>query len=341
MFVLKRILLPALLGAAINVHAAGRVRDVNTQRNQATVVMTKAGEFAMGGTIYFFRSGKNTGTAQITQAFHTKAIARITAGSPQIGDDVSATNKAPKSGPKIHTVSFAAMNVQSHEFEVAVEFDGQEKQQRKLALNSEVAVQIQGSLGYVSLTATLLKKLDIIWENGALKVTRATLADKSGFELTRFVAADLFAKFKPAAETRGQTVKGKITFIKKIRDLKTLTDGINITISVAGQSQRVKPGLNYKLKVYCNELFASEVVIRPNGQDISDSLMLNPVDLSPGENNLEVRLVEVTGNNDLLLDTDNNQMVGTLSVSEVGTDKNARVAVKLLPGQDTVVNQLR
>lgn len=304
-------------------------------------MMTKAGEFAMGGTIYFFRSGKSSGTALITQAFHTKAIARITGGAPQIGDDASATNKAPKSGPKVHTVSFAAMNVQAHEFEIAVEFENQEKQQRKLVLNSEVAVQIQGAQGYMSLTATLIKKLDIIWENGALRVTRATLSDRSNFDLTRFVAADLFAKFKPAADTRAQTVKGKITFTKKIRDLKILADGISIDIRVAGASQRVKPGLVYKLKVYCNELFASEVVIRPNGQDISESLTLNPVDLAPGENNLEVRLVEVTGDNDLLLDTDNNQMVGTLSVSDLGADKNAKVAVKLPSGQDALVNQVR
>lgn len=341
MFLLKRVTLIAVLATATSVHAVGRVRDVNTQRNQVTVMMTKAGEFAMGGTVYFFRSGRSSGSAQITQAFHTKAIARITTGAPQIGDDASATNKAPKAGPKVHTVSFAAMNVQAHEFEVAVEFENQEKQQRKLVLNSEVAVQIQGAQGYMSLTAALLKSLEITWENGALKVTRATLSDKSHFDLTRFVAADLFAKFKPAAETRGQTVKGKITFIKKIRDLKTLADGISINISVAGQSQRVKPGLVYKLKVYCNELFASEVVIRPNGQDISESLMLNPVDLAPGDNNLEVRLVEVTGMSDLLLDTDNDQMVGTLSVNDVGMDKNAKVSVKLPSGLDAFVHQLR
>ena len=136
-------------------------------------------------------------------------------------------------------------------------------------------------------------------------------------------------------------MKGKITFTKKIRDLKTLADGIAIDISVAGASQRVKPGLTYKLKVYCNELFASEVVIRPNGQDISESLTLNPVDLAPGENNLEARLVEVTGDKDLLLDTDNNQMVGTLSVSDVRTDKNVKVSVKLPSGQDAFINQLR
>src|SRR5688572_14105965 len=109
MHVLIRLILVTLFFAASAANAIGRVRDVNTQRNQVTVVMTKAGEFSMGATVYFFRSGKSTGNAQITQAFHTKAVARIASGSPQIGDDASVTNKAPKSGPKVHKVSFSAM----------------------------------------------------------------------------------------------------------------------------------------------------------------------------------------------------------------------------------------
>ena len=37
--------------------------------------------------------GWSTGTAQIMQAFHTKAIARIAEGNPQTGDDATLTAK--------------------------------------------------------------------------------------------------------------------------------------------------------------------------------------------------------------------------------------------------------
>jgi len=82
-------------------------------------------------------------------------------------------------------------------------------------------------------------------------------------------------------------------------------------------------------------------VIRFGGEDIAEALTLNPVDLSPGENNLEVRLVEITEQGELQLETDENQLVGTLVVTPVGPDKNVRVGVSLSGGQNAAVSQLR
>lgn len=327
--------------AAIAVHATGRVRDVNQQRNQVTVVTNKAGEFAMGAKIYFYRSGKATGSAQIMQAFHTKAIARIAEGNPQTGDDVTLTAKPPKAAPKVHRLSFAAAGVQAQEFFVEVQFEKQEKQQRKLTLNSEIAAQINGAPGFIGLNASLIKELDIVWQDGALRVEKARLADRSSFDLSTLVAADLFAKIKPAAESRGGTVKGKIVFQKKTRDLTRLADGIVVDLSAAKNNAFIKPGGVYKVKVYCNELFAAEFLLRPAGEDISDSLVLNPVDLSPVENNLEIRLVEVNEQGELQLETDENRLVGTQLVEKVSPDRNARVSVKLAAGQNTAVNQVK
>ena len=136
--------------AITGITALGRVRDVNTQRNQVTVMTNKAGEFGMGATIYFFRQGKPTGKAQVSMAFHTKAMARITEGNPRVDDDATATNKAPKAAPKVSRVSFGATGVQAQEYLVEAQFEGQEKQQRKLTFNAEVAAQIEGAPGFIA-----------------------------------------------------------------------------------------------------------------------------------------------------------------------------------------------
>lgn len=341
MQLLRFFLCVAALTATTCIAALGRVRDVNTQRNQVTVMTNKAGEFAMGATIYFFRQGKPTGKAQVSMAFHTKAMARITEGNPRVDDDATPTNKAPKAATKVSRVSFGATGVQAQEYLVEAQFDGQEKQQRKLTFNAEIAAQIEGAPGFIGLNASLLKEIHIVWENGALRVEKVRLSDRSTFTLSGFVAADLYAKIKPAAETRAQTVKGKITITKKARDLGNLADGIQVDLSVEGKSERVKPGTTYKLKVYCNELFASEFILRPEGARLTESMTLNPVDLSPAENSLEFRLVEVTGADDLLLETDNNQLIGILAVERVANDKNPRVAIKIGPGQNTSTSQIK
>lgn len=328
----------ALQGALF---AAGKVRDVNQQRNQATVISNKAGEFAMGAKVYFFRDGKPTGTADITMAFHTKAIARIATGNPKVGDDASTKNKPPKAEKKIARVSFATASVLAQEFLVDVQFENQEKQQRKLTLNAEVATQIAGAVGYIGLNAALIRQIDVVWQNGALQVKKIRLADKSAFEVSGLIAADLFAKIKPAAESRDGTVRGKIIFSGKARDLAKFADGIQIDVRISKGSRRVSAGKAYKLKIYCNELFATELVVRFGGEDIAEALTLNPVDLSPGENNLEVRLVEITEQGELQLETDENQLVGTLVVTPVGPDKNVRVGVSLSGGQNAAVSQLR
>lgn len=330
-----------IFGAAIAAHATGRVRDVNQQRNQVTVVTNKAGEFAMGAKIYFYRNGKATGSAQIMQAFHTKAVARIAEGNPQTGDDATLTAKPPKAQPKVHRLSFAAAGVQAHEFFVEVQFEKQEKQQRKLTLNSEVATQIGGAPGFIGLNASLIKELDIVWQDGSLRVEKARLSDRSSFDVNALIAADLYAKIKPAAESRGGTVRGKIVFQKKTRDLTRFADGIVVDLSAAKNNAFIKTGGVYKVKVYCNELFAAEFLLRPAGEDISDSLVLNPVDLSPAGNNLEIRLVEVNEQGELQLETDENRLVGTQLVEKVPSDRNARVSVQLAAGQNTAVNQVK
>ncbi len=329
------------LCATIPIASIGRVRDVNQQRNQVTVVTNKAGEFAMGSKIYFYRNGRATGSAQITQAFHTKAIARIADGNPQRGDDATLTAKPPKAAAKVHRLSFAAAGVQAQEFLVEALFENQEKQQRKLTLNAEIAAQIGGAPGYIGLNAALIKQLDVVWENGALRVEKVRLADKSAFDLNGFVAADLYAKIKPEAASRGGTVKGKIVFQKKSRDLTKPVDGIVVDLVAAGNNAFIKPGGVYKIKIYCNELFAAEFLLRPGGEDATDSLVLNPVDLSPAENNLEIRLVEVNEQGELQLETDENRLVGTQLVEKVPNDRNARLSVRLAAGQNTAVNQLK
>ncbi len=338
---LKTLSFAAALAAVTGVSALGRVRDVNPQRNQVTIMTNKAGEFGMGATVYFFRQGKPTGKAQVGQAFHTKAIARILEGNPRVDDDATTTNKAPKTGPKISRVSFGATGVQAQEFLVEVQFDKQEKQQRKLTLNTEIAAQIEGAPGFIGLNSSLLKEIHIIWQNGALRVDKVRLSDRSNFTLSAFVAADLYAKIKPSAETRSETVKGKITIVKKARDLGNLADGIQVDLRVLAKNERVKNGSVYKLKIYCNELFASEFILRPQGADLTDGIMLNPVDLAPVENSLEFRLVEVTEQEDLMLETDNNQLIGTLLVERVANDRNARVVVTLAAGQNTTTNQIK
>lgn len=321
------------------VSAAGRVRDVNTQRNQVTIVTNKAGEFAMGAKVFFYRSGKAKGSAQITQAFHTKAIARMNEGNPQVGDDVSLTAKAPKAGPKINRVSFAVAGAQSHEFIAEVQFEGQPKQQRKLVLNSEVAAQLAGATGFVGISATLIKKLDIVWQNGALLVKKVHLSDRSTFDLEQIVSADLYAKIKPPAELRSQSVNGSVTLLKKVRDQPDLADAMGVTVKVLAGSERLKPGSRYKLKVYCNELFAAELVLKGDGLAKTEKLALNPVDLAPGENSLEVRLVEVTEQADLFLETDNNQLIGVLATERLSSDRNTQVSVILADGQNAQVIQ--
>ncbi len=321
--------------------ASGKVRDVALQRNQVTVTMTRAGVFALGKKIYFYRNGKATGSAEVTQAFHTKAIARILAGSPQAGDDASATAKAPKPQAKVNRVSFAASSVQAQEFLVELQFDKQEKIQRKLTLNAELAVLIKGAPTYMGLSAVLLKRFDLLWENGALRVTAVELSDRSRFELAGLVASDLYARIKPAAETRGSTVPGKIVFLKKVRDLPQLADGVEVELKAASASERLKQGSVYKLKVYCNELFMTEFLLKPQGSDLSDQLVIAPVDLAATENNLEFRLVEETETGELLLETDNNQLIAMLALESVSTDRNARVRVTLGKGYDAFASMLK
>lgn len=321
--------------------ASGKVRDVALQRNQVTVTMTKAGAFALGKKIYFYRNGKATGSAEVTQAFHTKAIARILTGNPQAGDDASATAKAPKQQAKISRVSFAASSVQAQEFLVELQFDNQEKIQRKLTLNAELAVLIKGAPTYMGLSAALLKRFDLLWENGALRVTGVELSDRSRFELAGMVASDLYARIKPAAETRNATVPGKITFLKKVRDLPQLIDGVEVELKATKESERLKHGSIYKLKVYCNELFMTEFLLKPQGSDLADQLTIAPVDLAAAENNLEFRLVEVTETGDLLLETDNNQLIAMLALESGKADRNARVRVTLGKGYDAFANMLK
>lgn len=341
MLLLKKAIGMVTLCVTIPIASTGRVRDVNQQRNQVTVVTNKAGEFAMGAKVYFYRAGKSTGTAQIMQGFHTKAIARIEGGNPQIGDDATTTAKPPKAVAKISRVSFAKTGAQAHEFIVEVQFENQEKQQRKLTVNSEIAAQINAAPGYIGLNALLIKQLDVVWANNALRVEKVRLADRSAFELNTFIAADLYAKIKPDADSRTNTIKGKIVFLKKARDLDQLADGVGIEFKLAKNNSRVKPGKAYKLKVYCNELFAAEIFVKPTGEELADSLMLNPVDLSPSDNSLEFRLVEITEEGELQLETDDNQLIGTLLVERVAADRNARVAVTLAAGQNANVNQLK
>jgi hypothetical protein len=319
----------------------GRVRDVNTQRNQVTIVTNKAGEFGMGAKVYFYRAGKAKGSAQITQAFHTKAIARMTEGNPQIGDDVTNTAKAPKAGPKINRVSFAVTGAQSHEYIAEVQFDGQPKQQRKLVLNADVAAQIAGTTGFSGISATLIKKLEVVWQDGSLQVKKVYLSDRSSFDLDQIVATDLYAKIKPPAELRAQTLKGSVTLIKKVRDQPDLADRLAVALSVSARSERLKPGAVYKLKVYCNELFAGELLLKHDGQAKNEKLDLNPVDLAPGENSLEVRLVEVTEQGELYLETDNNQLIGMLATDKASSDRSTQVKVILADGQNAQVVQLK
>ncbi len=341
MFSVRFLLAIGTLCGPVAGYSLGRVRDVNTQRNQVTIVTNKAGEFGMGAKVYFYRSGKPKGSAQITQAFHTKAIARMTEGNPQIGDDVTNTAKAPKAGPKISRVSFAVTGAQSHEFIAEVEFAGQPKQQRKLVLNAELAAQIAGTTGFTGITATLVKKIDVVWQNGALQVKKIHLSDRSSFDLEQMVATDLYAKIKPPAELRSQTIQGSVALIKKVRDQPELADRLGIAVNIAARTERLKPGLAYKLKVYCNELFAGELLLKHDGQARTDKLDLNPVDMAPGENSLEVRLVEVTEQGDLYLETDNNQLIGMLATDKLSNDRSAQIKVILGDGQNAQVVQLK
>jgi len=319
---------------ATSLAALGRVRDVNPHRGQATVVMTKAGEFAPGSTVYFFRSGKNVGTAQVTMGFHTKVNCKITAGSPQLGDTVSATNKAPKvdAGPK--KVVFGENAIMSHEMLVEVAFEGQEKQERKLKLNAELALEVKGGSGYVGITTNLVKTIDVLWQNGALAATGVKLKDGSAFELSGLVAHELFSRIKPAADSRGNTIKGTISMKKIVRSAGNLADGVTVDVKIAAGSQRLTANGIYKLKVYCNELFTNELLVRNSGAEFTDSAVINPTDMTPGENTIEVRLVEVKEQGELMLDTDNNQMVGSRQV----TSPNAKLGVVITAGQDSAVN---
>ncbi|MFZ5631016.1 MAG: hypothetical protein ACOY5B_17915 [Spirochaetota bacterium] len=330
-----------LVVCATTAVASGKVRDVALQRNQVTVTMSKAGAFALGKKIYFYRNGKATGSAEVTQAFHTKAIARILTGSPQSGDDASAAAKAPKQQAKISRVSFAASSVQAQEFLVELQFENQEKIQRKLTLNAELAVLMKGAPTYMGLSAALLRRFDLLWENGALRVTGVELSDRSRFELAGLVASDLYQRIKPAAETRNSTVPGKIVFLKKVRDLPQLADGVEVELKAAKESERMKQGSVYKLKVYCNELFMTEFLLKPQGSDLSDQLVIAPVDLAATENNLEFRLVEVTDTGDLLLETDNNQLIAMLALENNQPDRNARVRVTLGKGYDAFANTVK
>ncbi|MBS0617920.1 MAG: hypothetical protein JSR44_07000 [Spirochaetes bacterium] len=337
-----RILLSLLFlmgGSYISAHA--RVRDVNLARNQVTVMSNKAGAFGLGAKIYFFRGGKKTGSAQVTQAYHTKVIARINEGAPQIGDDAALTPKAPPKATKANRVTFSAASVAAHEFMVEVAFESQEKQERKLVLNSEVAAQLKGAPGYMGLSATLLKELDIVWENGALSIEHARLSDRSAFELSAFVAADLYAKVKPDAASRSSTVRGKIRFKKKGRDLPQLADSLAVEFTASPQSTRVQVGSAYKVKVYANELFAGELIYRPSPNVAHEVLYLNPLDLAPATNQIEVRLIEATGNNELLLETDNTQLIGTLAVDPAPKNAVPRIRVVLAPGADAAVEMMK
>lgn len=321
--------------------AHARVRDVNIARNQVTVMSNKAGAFGLGAKIYFFRGGKKTGSAQVTQAYHTKVVARINEGNPQIGDEASPTPKAPPKVAKVNKVAFSAASVAAHEFMVEVAFQGQDKQERKLTLNSEVAAQLKGAPGYMGLTATLLKELDVVWENGALSVERARLSDRSTFELAAFVASDLYAKVKPTAATRNSIVKGKIHFKKKGRDLPQLVDNLAVEFTASPKNTRVQAGSTYKVKVYANELFAGELIYRASASAAQDVLFLNPLDLAPTSNQIEVRLIEATGDGELLLETDNTQLIGTLALEPTERGTPPRIRVTLASGADASVEVAR
>ncbi len=157
----------------------------------------------------------------------------------------------------------------------------------------------------------------------------------------QIVATDLYAKIKPPAELRSQTVQGSVALIKKVRDQPELADRLGIAVNIAARTERLKPGLAYKLKVYCNELFAGELLLKHDGQARTDKLDLNPVDLAPGENSLEVRLVEVTEQGDLYLETDNNQLIGMLATDRLSNDRSAQIKVILGDGQNAQVVQLK
>lgn len=322
--------------------AVGKVRDVALPRNQVTVTMSKAGEFGLGKKIYFFRSGRLTGNGEVTQAFHTKAIARILSGTPQIGDDVADSARAPKApGTKQHRISFAAANVQAQEFLVAIQFAGEEKLERKLTLNAELAVLPANANSYVGISAALVKEFDLLWQNGMLQVVRVHLSDRSVFELAGIIASDLFARIRPSAQNRGATVAGKITVLKKMRDVPRLFDGIEVELHVVPESARLKPGASYKLKIYCNELFAAEFLLKSRGGVLSEELLIAPVDVSPGENSLEFRLVEIIEQGDLVLETDNNQLLAIFLLDERRIDRNARVRIKLDKGYETRVESVQ
>lgn len=325
----------AFLLASQFIGAASRVRDVNLSRNQVTVLMQKAGEFGMGKKVYFFRGGKSTGTGEIKQAFHTKAIIRILSGSPQVGDDATLSAKAPKKarGKKENRVSFAAATVEAQEFLVELQFEGQEKFDRKLTLNAAVAAQIKGGTGFIALDAALIRDFKIEWRENALHVLQVRLKDGSAFDVEKIVARDVYAKFKPSAETRSQSVVGTITFKKKLRDLKNLYDGINLVLHIAPQNERLESGKLYKLKAYCNELFAAETTLRKGDKEVVQTLLLNPIDLAPDSNLFELRMVEVDEKPDFLLETDNNQLVGMLEGEKLLNEKKPVLTVKFLHGQ--------
>jgi hypothetical protein len=337
---LKRTAVAALflLSCATAASGKGKVRDVALQRNQVTITLSKAGAFALGKKIYFYRNGKATGSGEVTQAFHTKAIARILSGSPQIGDDATATQTPPKAEAKVHRVSFAAANVQAQEFLVELQFDNQEKIERKLTLNAELPVLIKGAPTYMGLTAALVKRFDLLWENGALRVTAVELSDRSRFELANLIASDLYSRFKPASETRHLTAAGKIIFLKKLRDLPQLVDGVEVELKAAAESERLKKGNTYKLKIYCNELFMTEFLLKPQGAELIDRLIIAPVDLAATDNTLEFRLVEVHEQGELLLETDNNQLLAMLALEDIKPDRNTRVRVTLNKGYDAFAN---
>lgn len=332
---LAAILLCTALGAI------GKIRDVALPRNQVTVTMGKAGEFALGQKIYFFRNGRATGNGEVTQAFHTKAIARILSGSPQVGDDVADSAKAPKTQvAKQHRVSFAAANFQAHEFLVEVQFIGEEKLERKLTLNAELAVLPVNANSYMGVSAVLVKELEIVWEKGTLRVVRMRLADRSVLDITSIVASDLFSRIRPSVQNRNATVLGKIIFRKKMRDLPQLVDGLEVELKAMAESARLKSGTAYKLKVYCNELFVAEFSLLFRGAELNEELMIAPVDLSPSENSLEFRLVEVVEQGELMLESDNNQLLAMLLLDERRPDRNTRVRITLAKGYDTRVESV-
>lgn len=326
-----------LLFVGTSAHALGRVRDVNAQRGQATVTTSKAGEFAPGSKVYFFRGAKNVGAGQVSMGFHTKAICKITNGNPQLGDSVSATNKAPKIQATHTRVVFGENAIQSHELLVEVTFEGQPKQERKLKVNAELALEVKGGSGYVGVTTNLVKSIDVLWQNGALAATAIKLNDGSSFELSGLVAQDLFQRIKPSAESRGGTVKGAVAVKKIARSSGNLVDGVGVDVQIAANSARLTQGGIYKLKLYCNELFTNEIVVRNAGTEFSERTVINPIDMTPGENNLEVRLVEINQQGELMLDTDNNTMVGSRQVS----DPNAKISIVISAGQDSSVNLVK